>query len=235
MFQLNNNEKQIDFRKYQMEQIDHIYLSFSPKQEEQNTLNLKTEEMSIPNIQSFFTDRTSIFDQKVGYFQGQVHNSDQFDFYLISKTELKKLLKQLDSLQKIKQNYDALNQQIQSTQKNPSKQLQQHSYNNLQKSGTTLQGSDQKARNLQQSQIMNEGQPHKDVISVRALVGHRDNSIHYNNNNKENNQGLINNQRTTSQQKQQNHQQNYSSVRKLNQPLPSRQRSQTHIHMKYIN
>ncbi|CAK88683.1 unnamed protein product (macronuclear) [Paramecium tetraurelia] len=234
MFQLNNNEKQIDFRKYQMEPIDQIYLSFSPNQEEQNTLNLKTEEMSIPNIQSFFTDRTNIFDQKVGYFQGSVHNTDQFDFYLISKSELTKLLKQLDSLQKIKQNFDALNQQIQSISKHSSKQSQQHSQNNLQKSGTTQQGSDQKARNLQQSQIMNEGQPHKDVISVRALVGHRDNSI-LNNNNKENNQALINNQRTTSQQKQQNQQQNYSSVRKFNQPLPSRQRSQTHIHMKYIN
>ncbi|CAD8107082.1 unnamed protein product [Paramecium sonneborni] len=234
MFQLNNNEKQIDFRKYQMEPIDHIYLSFSPNQEEQNTLNLKTEEMSIPNIHSFFTDHTNIFDQKVGYFQGQINNSDQFDFYLISKTELVKLLKQLDNLQKIQQNFDTLNQQIQMIQKNPQKQSQQPSYNTLQRSGTTLQGSDQKARNLQQSQIMNEGQPHKDVISVKALFGHRENSIHYNNN-KENNQGLINNQRTTSQQKQQNSQQNYSSVRKLNQPLPSRQRSQTHIHMKYIN
>ncbi|CAD8100582.1 unnamed protein product [Paramecium sonneborni] len=234
MFQLNNNEKQIDFRKYQMDPIDHIYLSFSPNQEEQNTLNLKTEEMSIPNIQSFFTDHTNIFDQKIGQFQGQINSSDQFDFYLISKTELVKILKQLDSLQKIKQNYDSLNQQIQLIQKHPQKQSQQPSQNTLQRSGTTLQESDQKARNLQQSQIMNEGMPHKDVISVRALFGHRENSIHYNNN-KENNQGVINNQRTTSQQKQQNNQQNYSSVRKLNQPLPSRQRSQTHIHMKYIN
>ncbi|CAD8178555.1 unnamed protein product [Paramecium octaurelia] len=234
MFQLNNNEKQIDFRKYEMEPIDQIYLSFSPNQDEQNTLNLKTEEMSIPNIQSFFTDHTNIFDQKVGYFQGSVNNSDQFDFYLISKSELVKLLKQIENLQKIKQNFDSLNHQIQSMQKQSQKFFQQPSQNTLQKSATTLQGSDQKARNLQQSQIMNEGQPHKDVISVRALVGHRENSIHYNNN-KENIQASINNQRTTSQQKQQNNQQNYSSVRKLNQPLPSRQRSQTHIHMKYIN
>lgn len=48
--------------------------------------------MSVPNIQSFFTDHTNIFEQKVGYFQGQITNQDCYDYYLISKAELTKIL-----------------------------------------------------------------------------------------------------------------------------------------------
>ncbi|KAM3143393.1 hypothetical protein pb186bvf_004454 [Paramecium bursaria] len=81
----------------------------------QETLNLKTETLS-DGANSFFS--SNIFEQRVTYFNGVVKQNDPYDYYLISKEDLLKLIQNKNQYSTNKENTKIhLNQPLPSRQR----------------------------------------------------------------------------------------------------------------------